>query len=469
MNLSKKCFTLGMTFSIAISSFGLLSYADDISSEISTNQNEVVSKSELQIERVGGIDRYDTSVNVAKKYFSETRKKGRYLVVANGRNAVDSLSGGSLASEFDVPLLLIPKDDTSNESIKNFFEKYYSPYNTYIVGGENTISKNMEEYLSHRSIGSVIRLGGSDRFETAGKVIGQISNNRELAAIGDRSATYNSDKFSDALSSIPFMSAYNKNTYLPLYPYREGYPSIAIAFGGENSIPSTENVEKRIAGSDRYETAVEIAKSYKTMLNKDIDTVVITNADSYADALSASPLASRKNAAILLTKSDKLSNTTKEYIKSNSSIKNIIIVGGEGSISKNVENELKYIREGDKPTISDNKLYIKTNKDNEKVLIEESQYSKLLSENIKDIYDKIESKEYVALSPAQNVSLLTSFEITLNNRVIKLEDITSETLKDSVHMYVYESGIYKGHFKINLEDQLIKNLVKNFKSVINNK
>lgn len=51
-----------------------------------------------------------------------------------------------------------------------------------------------------------------------------------------------------------------------------------------------------------------------------------------------------KNAAILLTKSKTLSEDTKEYIKSNTNIKNIIIVGGEKSISSSVENELKTLR-----------------------------------------------------------------------------------------------------------------------------
>lgn len=51
-----------------------------------------------------------------------------------------------------------------------------------------------------------------------------------------------------------------------------------------------------------------------------------------------------KNAAILLTKSKTLSEDTKEYIKSNTNIKNIIIVGGEKSISSSVEDELKALR-----------------------------------------------------------------------------------------------------------------------------
>ena len=43
-----------------------------------------------------------------------------------------------------------------------------------------------------------------------------------------------------------------------------------------------------------------------------------------------------KNTAILLTNSKTLNKDTKEYIKANTNIKNIIIVGGEKSISSSV-------------------------------------------------------------------------------------------------------------------------------------
>lgn len=46
------------------------------------------------------------------------------------------------------------------------------------------------------------------------------------------------------------------------------------------------------------------------------------------------------NGTILLTKPGQLNKDTKTFIRENN-IKNIIIVGGERSVSKNVENELR--------------------------------------------------------------------------------------------------------------------------------
>ena len=76
----------------------------------------------------------------------------------------------------------------------------------------------------------------------------------------------------------------------------------------------------------------------------DIDTIVLASGEDYPDALCAGPLASSKNAAILLTNSKTLNEDTREYIKANTNIKNIIIVGGERSISSSVEDELKDLR-----------------------------------------------------------------------------------------------------------------------------
>jgi putative cell wall-binding protein/beta-N-acetylglucosaminidase len=70
--------------------------------------------------------------------------------------------------------------------------------------------------------------------------------------------------------------------------------------------------------------------------------VVLSFYNAYADALSAAPLAYKHNAPILLTHSDYLTGITKEEIKRLKAT-NIIIVGGTGSISTKVENDLKAI------------------------------------------------------------------------------------------------------------------------------
>ena len=103
-----------------------------------------------------------------------------------------------------------------------------------------------------------------------------------------------------------------------------------------------------LAGSNRYETAVKIAKEVAS-LNKvnDDGNIVLVNGDSLVDGLSAAPLAaSKSNAPILLTESDKLPTATKKYLselvdKAENKTVTVNIVGGKSVVSTSVERELR--------------------------------------------------------------------------------------------------------------------------------
>ncbi|WP_300283594.1 cell wall-binding repeat-containing protein [Peptacetobacter sp.] len=114
------------------------------------------------------------------------------------------------------------------------------------------------------------------------------------------------------------------------------------------------NVEL-LAGSNRYATAVEIAKTYLASTSQYHNTnsmeLVLVNGGALVDGLAAAPYARAKNAQILLTAEDKLPKETKEFMKeliaSNQigQLKNITvtIVGGEAVVSNSVVKELKEI------------------------------------------------------------------------------------------------------------------------------
>ena len=116
------------------------------------------------------------------------------------------------------------------------------------------------------------------------------------------------------------------------------------------------NVDE-LSGTDRYETAVKIAKEVTRLTSlDDVDStgvfnIVLVNGDSLVDGLSAAPLAAKLagkngNAPILLTESNELPRATKLYLNElvdkieNNKI-NVHIVGGTGVVSKSVEKELK--------------------------------------------------------------------------------------------------------------------------------
>lgn len=321
-----------------------ISFADSLD-----NVSDNTPSKSIKVQRISGGDRYETSTAVAKE-IQKSSNYFYYAILASGETFPDALSAGSLASELGVPLLLTEKKTIPQKVVDTLDELQIGKF--YLVGGENSVGKEIEKQISEVFRGKKLeRISGKNRLFTAISVAEEIREYRRYLLLGETAATYNSNAFSDALSAAPFMYQYNKQFKdgysLPLLPFVEVennyFPGIYIAFGGKNSIP--DNADVRLSGSDRYKTAVEVAKAYKTMLKMDIDTIVLVSGENYPDALTSTPLASKQNAAVLLTKSDKLNVDTKEYIKSNPNIKNIIIVGGENSVSKDVEKELLNIRQ----------------------------------------------------------------------------------------------------------------------------
>lgn len=95
--------------------------------------------------------------------------------------------------------------------------------------------------------------------------------------------------------------------------------------------------EDKIIGKNRYETAIEVSK--KGWPNGATNAVLV-NDTSIVDALSATPFANAKDAPILLTKKDTLNEETKQQLKK-LGVKNVYIIGGEGVVSKEIEEQLK--------------------------------------------------------------------------------------------------------------------------------
>jgi len=94
----------------------------------------------------------------------------------------------------------------------------------------------------------------------------------------------------------------------------------------------------RLAGQDRFETAVKVSQQGWTSA----DTVILAVSNNFADALTATPLAAKKNAPILLTTTTQLTGTTKAEMQ-RLNAKNVIIIGGSGVISDSIVQELKVI------------------------------------------------------------------------------------------------------------------------------
>jgi len=104
---------------------------------------------------------------------------------------------------------------------------------------------------------------------------------------------------------------------------------------GWSAAPDTE----RISGLDRIHTALAIAlEAFPT----GADTVVLSRADSYPDALAGVPLAYRYQAPMLLTNPQSLPAEVEQLIK-DLAPRHIIILGGNSAVAPAVEQKLSRI------------------------------------------------------------------------------------------------------------------------------
>ncbi|MBE6075969.1 MAG: MBL fold metallo-hydrolase [Clostridium lundense] len=102
-----------------------------------------------------------------------------------------------------------------------------------------------------------------------------------------------------------------------------------------NSVYAKPN-SKRIYGNSRYETSAAIVKDGW----EKSESAIIASGEGFADALSAAPLAKKLDAPIILTEGKSLNSNAKQQLQ-RLQVKNVIIVGGLGSISTNTENQIK--------------------------------------------------------------------------------------------------------------------------------
>lgn len=307
------------------------------------NDKKVENKKVEKVERFSGKNRYETSVEVSENNF----KSAGTVILASGENISDALVSSSFATIKEAPILLTSKNSIS-EDVLDEIDRLKAD-EVIIIGGKSSISESVASRLRKEDL-NVIRIAGKDRFDTSSKLA------QEVVKLSDKSRKailVNGFKNADALSvssiatkdELPiFMNGNNSlNSDIKNQLKKMNINKIFI-IGGVNSI--SKNIEKelknmninivRLAGRDRYETSMNIAKyAYKTS-----DNLIVASGENSVDALSASVLTEKKNAPILLLNNKKISESIEKYIEDMEASK-IIIVGGESSISENIEEDLE--------------------------------------------------------------------------------------------------------------------------------
>ncbi|WP_101773398.1 cell wall-binding repeat-containing protein [Peptostreptococcus faecalis] len=270
-------------------------------------------------------------------------------VLANGSKYTDVLTATVLANERNCPILLTGTDSISTETLNEL--KRRGTGDIIISGGVDSVSKKVEEQLKDFNI---IRYAGNDRYETAkeiGKAIRSLTGKTEGAFLVDGT------NFPDVIT-ISSLAANKRLPILLTNPEKltattektiKDWNIKNITIGGQdNSVGN--NIEtklkneikistSRIGGSDRYETASLIGKEVRKSTGNTKD-MILVDGTNFPDGITINSLAAKFKAPIHLTRPASLTDITANDI-SDWKIENIIVGGGENSVSKSIYDGLK--------------------------------------------------------------------------------------------------------------------------------
>ena len=284
-------------------------------------------------QRISGADRYATAVAVSKAAFPDPAEASA-VVVASGETFADALSGGPVAAALGGPLLL-----TGAGALPAIVAAEISrlrPARVMILGGEAAVSAAVEASL-RRLVPDTVRLAGANRFATS------ISALRATFPEGaNRIYVATGYAFPDALSGGALAAA--EGAPLLIVPGSRGAAAPEVlelladwsvsditVLGGEGavtagmaaSLAESTRAVSRIAGADRYAVAGQIAARFPRAQGE----VLLASGRNYPDALTATVLAARRGAPLLLTRPVCTEQTLRSYAASRPNLV-ITTVGG---------------------------------------------------------------------------------------------------------------------------------------------
>ena len=300
--------------------------------------------------RFGGADRYETAAAIAE----EIGCVG-FAAVVNGSNFPDGLSAAAVG----LPIVLVQQDSIPAATQAYLDDCVAGGGDLLVVGGESVISSDVfEDLLNATDGGSALRVSGSDRYETALAVAEFYGGGMGFGVPCDV-VLATGEAFPDAVAAGPLASAAGApilltsgsslradvKAYLAGMDNDDdcvlGVPTVHIV-GGTSAVPASIETEintmgidtNRIAGANRYETAVAIAETIEAIIGGAYCAVLV-NGNGFADALAAGPFAAAAGCSIQLVNADSIPAATAAWHASHCEDLEgqIAVAGGEAVVS----------------------------------------------------------------------------------------------------------------------------------------
>ncbi|AKN31479.1 hypothetical protein Ccar_11650 [Clostridium carboxidivorans P7] len=318
-----KIILLLFMFSITLSNIG------------NVHADEAISKS-----RIFGKDRVETSIKISENGWQNGTDTA---VIAQGYGYADALCAAPLSKKYNAPLLLTDKSGLNNETINEL--KRLKVKNVFIIGGNGSLSSNVENQLKSLGINHIERLWGKDRYETSLKIAESLGEvNGAVVTSGNGYADSLSIAPIAAQKGMPILLS-DKNDLtdgIKNYIKDKNIKNVYIVGGTGvigTKIQNDLSNAKRLSGQDRFETNLAVMNEFQNELK--FEKIFIAEGDGasgneFADALSGAVLAAQSSSPLVLIYKTMPAKTA-EFIKAKMSNKTqLIALGGEAVVADSV-------------------------------------------------------------------------------------------------------------------------------------
>ena len=264
----------------------------------------------VSTDRIGGIDRYDTAVQIAARTFTGHQNT---VYIARGDLPVDALVAGQLT---DGPVLLSPLGQVNPRTLQAL--KGYSPKEIIFLGKAFPAS-TINAYKIPGAEAWV--MGGKDRQETSALIAGRAFNGKSLYHLYVAAPDGVDAVASGALTDAPIVLAYPDGRV----PSVAGLPAnmARVCIGAACNYVSAK---ERVQGKDRFETAELLAKR---AFPNGFTRAYVGRSDNFIDAVVGGTLT---DAPILLVHPSGHGNDRINALN----LAHVTFLGGPGALPDNV-------------------------------------------------------------------------------------------------------------------------------------
>lgn len=307
---------------------------------------------DFALERLAGNDRVHTAAKVATSTFDSATE----ALIARADDFPDALAGNHLAGAADAPILLSYGSDVPALTMAALDELGVT--DVTLLGGTAALGAAVETELTEAGY-TVDRQAGDDRYDTAAT----IARTQDASTIGEtddgRTALLaTGEGFADALAGGPL--SYASSLPLLLTP-RAGLGddaasaldalgiehvlilggTAAVAPGVEAELADMDITSQRLAGPDRYSSAVEIAEYATANLGFTDANVNIATGAAFPDALTGGPHAGEEAAPILLANTGATTEACERLNVTADSVASGHVFGGTSAVSDQAVDDLE--------------------------------------------------------------------------------------------------------------------------------